>query len=67
MVPELASLIGDDLTSSFSEKKDKENLKAVFNRLMESPDDIIAAKLDQLLRRLNTLSMCMLTFPLPVT
>jgi hypothetical protein len=57
VVPELASLIGDDLCRSFSEKKDKESLRAVFNQLMESSNDLITSKLDQLLKRLNTLSM----------
>jgi len=55
-VPELRDIISEDLATRLAEKKDKDSLKEVFTRLMESSDDVVASKLEQLLARLGTLS-----------
>jgi hypothetical protein len=57
-IPELKDIISEDLAFSLAAKRDKDSLRDVFTRLMESPNDVVAAKLDQLLTRLGTLSKC---------
>ncbi|XP_071551694.1 mannose-6-phosphate isomerase [Panulirus ornatus] len=52
-VHELRMVIGDDACNEFSENPSEENLKACFSAMMNSPKDIIASSLSDLLQRFS--------------
>lgn len=51
VVPELREIIGDEAVNQLAEEKDKESLRKVYTKLMETSEDVIKAQSEKLLNR----------------